>query len=105
MNFKELGSRLGLEEDEFKELVELFVETGSADFDRLQTAAESKDAEQVMKSAHTLSGAAGNLGLMDIHVLAKQIENQARDNQLESVGEAIQQLKARIDEVAAVVGG
>ncbi len=105
MNFKELGARLGLEEDEFKELVELFVETGAADFDRLQTAAASRDVEQVMKSAHTLSGAAGNLGLMDIHTLAKQIENQARDNKLDGVSEAVQELKVRIDQVAAVFGG
>ncbi len=105
MDFKELGARLGLEEDEFKELVELFVETGSDDFSRLQAAAESKDFEQVMKSAHTLSGAAGNLGLMDIHTLAKQIENQVRDSQLDGIDEAIRELKSRMEQVSAVVAG
>ncbi len=105
MNFQELGERLGLDEDEYRELVELFVETGSVDFERLRTSVQNQDTEQIVKSAHTLSGAAGNLGLMEIHKLAKQIENSARDNRLEGLDEVTGQLKIRMDQVSAVVAG
>jgi hypothetical protein len=42
MNFKELADNLGLEVDEYRELIELFIDTGSADFLKIQEALASK---------------------------------------------------------------
>ena len=38
MNLKDLAEDIGLEEDEFLEIVALYVETSFADFKKLQTA-------------------------------------------------------------------
>jgi HPt (histidine-containing phosphotransfer) domain-containing protein len=103
MNFKELGEKIGLEEDEYRELVELFMETGMADYDCLKTAFEAGDAQQVARRAHTIQGAAGNMGIMNVHEVAKRIERAAVDNRLDSVGAELDGLKGLFDEVARFV--
>jgi len=103
MNFKELGERIGLEEDEYHELVELFMETGMADYDRLKAAFDAGDAPQVARSAHTITGAAGNMGMMDIHQVAKRIELAAGENQLDSVSSDVDTLNGLFEEIARFV--
>ncbi len=103
MNFKELGERIGLEEDEYRELVELFLETGLADYERLKTAFDAGDAQQVARSAHTINGAAGNMGIISVHEMAKKVELAAGDNQLDSVSADVEALKGLFGEIAQLV--
>ncbi len=105
MNFKELGESLGLEEDEYRELIELFIVTGTADFEKIQTAMAAKDADTVMRSAHTIKGAAGNLGLLEVSETAKIIEEQADNNQLDNLTQAVETLKTQFDEIESFVNG
>jgi HPt (histidine-containing phosphotransfer) domain-containing protein len=105
MNFQELAENLGLEVDEYRELIELFIDTGSADFQKIQVAMAGGDAEQVMRSAHTIKGAAGNLGLMDVSDTAKSIEESASKNQLDGIGTAVQILKTQFEAIDAFVNG
>jgi histidine phosphotransfer protein HptB len=100
MNFKELGEKIGLDEDEYRELVELLLDTGMADFGRLKSGFDSGDARQVARSAHTISGAAGNLGIMALHEVAQRIELAAVENRLESVAGEVAFLKGQFDEIA-----
>lgn len=103
MNFKELAEKIGLEEDEYRELVELFMETGMADYDRLKTAFEAGDAQLVARIAHTIQGAAGNMGIMNVHEVAKRIELAAGENQMASVSAEVVSLNKLFDEVARFV--
>lgn len=103
MNFKELADNLGLEVDEYRELIELFVETGAADFNNIQEALAKSDSEQVMRSAHTIKGAAGNLGLMEVSEAAKIIEENANSNQLDGLESAVQTLKKQFEAIEAFV--
>jgi HPt (histidine-containing phosphotransfer) domain-containing protein len=103
MNFKELADNLELEVDEYRELIELFVETGSDDFNNIQDALARNDSEQVMRSAHTIKGAAGNLGLMQVSETAKIIEENAISNQLDDLESAVQRLKSQLDEIQAFI--
>lgn len=104
MNFKELGAKLGLEEDEYRELIELFVESGSADFERLQAAVAGDDHEQIARSAHTIKGAAGNLGLMDVHAVAREIEEASQGNHKEAMNRAMETLGSQFRAIAEFVG-
>ena len=99
MNFQELADNLGLEVDEYRELIELFIDTGSADFKKIQEGLTGNDSDMVMRSAHTIKGAAGNLGLMDVSETAKIIEQKATDKQLDALGEAMQTLKAQFEAI------
>lgn len=103
MNFKELADNLGLEVDEYRELIELFVETGSADFNNIREALAKGDSEQVMRSAHTIKGAAGNLGLAEVSETAKIIEENANSSQLDGLESAVQTLKNQIKAIEAFV--
>lgn len=105
MNFKELAENLGLEEDEYMELIELFIDTGSADYAKIQSAMADNDAEQVMRSAHTIKGAAGNLGLMEVSESARIIEEKADNKQLDNIGSTLETLKAQFETIEASVNG
>jgi HPt (histidine-containing phosphotransfer) domain-containing protein len=103
MNFKELGEKIGLEENDYRELLDLFLETGMQDYNRLKNAFDAGDAQQVARSAHTICGASGNMGILNIHELAKRIELAAVDNQLDAVSAEVGALKARFDEIAGMI--
>ena len=103
MNFQELAENLGLEVDEYRELIELFIDTGAADFQTMQKALAGGNSEQVMRSAHTIKGAAGNLGLMDVSETAKSIEDCASKNQLDDLHTSVQILKTQFNAIEAFV--
>jgi len=100
MNLKELSEKLELEEDEFLELVRLFVETGSSDLNELQSAIGDKDAQKVARVAHSMKGAAVILGLAEIFESANKMEMNARANDLEGVTGALRSIKEELDRVA-----
>lgn len=100
MNFKALAERIGLDEDEYRELVELLLETGRGDYDHIKAAFKSGDAQQVARYAHALSGAAGNLGIMNVHEVAKRIELAAAEDQLDSISGEVDALKGHFDRIA-----
>ena len=103
MNFQELADNLGLEVDEYLELIELFIDTGAADFQKIQEALTTSDSDQVMRSAHTIKGAAGNLGLMDVSETAKIIEESANKHQLDNLGPTVEVLKSQFEAIEAFV--
>ena len=105
MNFQELADNLGLEVDEYRELIELFIDTGAADFQKIQEALAGCNSDQIMRSAHTIKGAAGNLGLMDVSATAKAIEDSASQNQLDHLTQAVQVLKVQFETIEAFVHG
>lgn len=105
MNFKELGANLGLEEDEYRELIELFVRSGGADFENLLAGLAAGDADKVMRSAHTIKGASGNLGLADVSAVAKTIEESAMDNRLDHLESSVQTLKSQFEIIQSFVAG
>ena len=105
MNFKELAENLGLEEDEYMELIELFIETGRSDLDKIRSAIEEGNGEEAANAAHSIKGAAGSLGLMEISEIAKEIEREARNGRLDEIAGSAQALKEKLDEIAELAQG
>ena len=102
MNIKELAENLGLEEDEYLELLELFLDTGMTDIEKLRSAIEEGNAEEAAQAAHSLKGASGNLGLMEIYDVALKSEEEARNNSLDGLVDSAQTLKEQLDSLAEV---
>ena len=100
MNIGELAENLGMEEEECLELVELFIETGMSDLDKLQSAIAEKDTEGAAIAAHSLKGASGNLGFTELYEIAKSIEGNTRNGQLDGAAEATQALKEKLNIIA-----
>jgi HPt (histidine-containing phosphotransfer) domain-containing protein len=105
MDFKAMGADLGLEEDEFRELVDLFMETGRSDYDSLKAALEGGDYDAATRYAHTLAGASGNLGLMDLHAAAKRIERATVEKQLADASAQAAEMEAMFGALAGFVNG
>src|SRR4030042_5730652 len=96
MDFQALADNLGFDLEEFKELVELFVDTGTADLNSVFSAIEEKDADKATKAVHSLKGASGNLGFMEVHQIAKKMEIAARNNRLEEISEPAKLIREKL---------
>jgi len=104
MEIKELAENLGLSEEEFKELLELFMETGQSDLDKLESGIEGGNAEAAIVAAHSIKGASGNLGLMDIYDIAKEAEEKARENDFIRASELATVLKDKLVDISEASG-
>ena len=105
MDFQTLADDLGFDLEEFKELVELFVDTGSADLNSMFSAIEEKNAEKAAKAIHSLKGASGNLGFIEIHQIAKKMEIDARNNRLEEISEPAKLIREKLKAISDQLNG
>ena len=103
MDIRQLAENLGLEEEECLELIELFIETGMSDLNRLQSAIQEGSAEKAINAAHSLKGAALNLGLTELSEIAKEIEEKAGNDRLERTAEPARLLQERLDVIVDLV--
>lgn len=104
MNFNEMAETIGLDEQDFREMVELFVSVGEADLDRLREAYAARNSQGVVMSAHSLKGASANLGFSDIYEIARRVEADARAQRLDGAGEAIGELERKLAAISAALG-
>ena len=101
MDLKALGESLGLDEDEFIEIVEIFLESAATDIKRLEAAIIAKNSEALSEAAHSLKGSAGNLGFMEISKLSATIEDQARKDDISDLASSIPVLTSLIEGIKA----
>jgi HPt (histidine-containing phosphotransfer) domain-containing protein len=95
MNINELAENLGLEPDEYLEILELLADSGKADIASLEEAIAANDAEGVVRAAHSLKGASANLGLTELSETAKDMEFKAREQDFNGIAEKMRVLKAK----------
>ena len=103
MDFKRLAENLGLEVEEYKGLVELFIETSMADFESLSSAVKNDNTAEVIQHAHAISGAGGNLGLSEIYEVGRRIEERANSEALDDIEADLREFKTLIDAVVSFV--
>jgi len=105
MNIKELAENLGFEEDEYMELIELFIDRGMSDLNEIQAAVNAGDSEKAANAAHSIKGASGNLGLMEFYGTAKKIEDEVRNGKLDKITGFVKSLQKELDDIAAIAHG
>jgi HPt (histidine-containing phosphotransfer) domain-containing protein len=93
MKYRKLADQLGLEADEYFQLVELFLDVSNTDLNALEGAFEKGDTKQVTDAAHSIKGAAINLGLNEISDIAKEIEYKARQDDMEGAPDAVKAIR------------
>jgi HPt (histidine-containing phosphotransfer) domain-containing protein len=101
MNIKELSESLGLEEEEYLEMLDLFLVSGGSDLERIETALKDGDALRTHEAAHSLKGSAGSLCIDPIFELAKAIDDKSRQGILAGLEPLAKDLRAKYDELAA----
>ncbi len=103
MNFRQMADQIGFSEEEFLELVELFLENSLSELDHINAAVDEMDFEKMAMSAHSIRGAAVNLGFGEIHELAKTIEGNARANELNGTVEAAEKIKDNLEQIVGTM--
>lgn len=103
MDIKALADDLGLDEDEYLELVELLVDTGMVDLSNMESAVKAGDADTAARAAHSIKGASGNLGIMDIYELAKAIEAELRNNNLAAIEGQLKEIREKLEVLGKLV--
>ena len=96
MDFKHLASKIGLDEEEFMELVELFITTTLSDLDKIKKGVGENHPKDAAAASHSIKGAAGNMGFDDMFVLAKKMESQATEGNLENFDAYILDLETQV---------
>lgn len=104
MNIKELSESLGLEEDEYLEMLDLFLVSGGADLERIEQALRDANATGVHEAAHSLKGSAGSLCLDPLFELARAIDEKSRQGILTGLDELVRELRGRYAELATAAG-
>jgi len=104
MNLKKLGESLGLDEDEYLEMIELFFESGGADLKKLEASIKAGDAKLGYTASHSLKGSSGSLGLMMIYEKTTIIDDKLRRGDLDNVAEMVTSLRKEYDLLLAAAG-
>lgn len=104
MDLKEQAETLGLEEDDYIELLNLFIESGCSDLEKLEAAIMEKDAEKAHEASHSFKGSSGSLGLERLFHLAKTIDEKDQQGKLEGMDEIVKELRQEYELLASVVG-
>lgn len=103
MDLKTLAENLGLEEDEYVEMLDLFVESGGADLEKLETAISAGDAQTAHEASHSFKGSSGSLGLDTLFQIAKAIDDQDRQGNLDGLDEKVKDLRDEYEKLVTVI--
>jgi len=88
------------DEEFFSKLIDSFLGEAPAGVIELAAAAGRGDADSLRETAHTLKGAAGNLGATRLAALCEELEDAGRGHSLASAGPIIERLRAELDQVS-----
>jgi HPt (histidine-containing phosphotransfer) domain-containing protein len=85
------------------ELLQLFVEDSYAHLAMLQSAIAEQNFQQIEQEAHHIKGASANVGATPMEAIASQLEQQARQHQLQSTTSFLSELEQFLRKLKAFV--
>ena len=85
MKVSEVAESLGFEEDEIRELLELYVDTTRDDLAQMNAAVKANDITKAHEKAHSIKGSSGNLTLTELYEIAKDIDDSLLSNNMEGI--------------------
>ena len=104
MNITKLANDQGLTCEEFLDIVHVFIDTSRNDMVRMRAALARGDAEDAAQAAHSLKGAAGNLGFDDLYDTALEAEKCARSNELACMPQFVDRLDDQLQQLIFSAG-
>lgn len=87
--------------DDFGNLLQTFAIDSAARIAAIQQAATAADAEALRRAAHSFKGSSGNMGALQLSDICRQIEDLARDGEVDDCIPLVAKLS---DEFALVQG-
>ena len=104
MNFKVQAEKMGLDEKEYVEIVDLFIKTTADNLRQLRSALETGDMSKIHQETHSLKGAALNLGFWEICEIIERMAMRVRENSWHGLSDDIEMIQGRIDRIADLLG-
>lgn len=95
-----MASKLGFGLEDFVELVRLLITTSQSELLTVEKELAAGSSTGVSRAAHSIKGAAGNLGFMHVADLAREMEtlaNQENAGCMDKIKEKAAALKADLD--------
>ncbi len=91
--------RLAGDRDFYEQIVNLFFSQTEVQLQAIQQALDTRNAELVKRIAHSLKGAAANLGALRVQETAQELEEFGDDENLETAGVLFEHLKKDLAEL------
>jgi HPt (histidine-containing phosphotransfer) domain-containing protein len=95
--------RLGVPFESLRAMLGRFAESQQKTMRDLSQAVEKADCQEVRRQAHALSGAAGNLGAVELHEAAKALETAAREGRTD-LADLFREVQRRADVAFSSIG-
>lgn len=96
-----LAETVGLEPDEYLELLELYLEVTPSELNKARQALSCADAEELARAAHSVKGSSGNLRLMALRDRAQELEEASRARDLARAKDSLELLHQGFEEIRA----
>ncbi len=94
-----------LMEDEFKNLLQTYLDDSEKHVIQIQSAINAGDANDVRGSAHSLKGSSGNLGATQLAEFCRQLEFMGRDNELSAAQSTYDTMLEEYQIVKKIISG
>lgn len=107
MDFKAMASKIGFGEEDFLELVRLLITTSQSELLTVEKELAVGSNIGISRAAHSIKGAAGNLGFMHMASVARDLEtlaNQGDTGNMDKIKNKAAALKADLDLIKRVGG-
>lgn len=92
--------RLGGDYDFYEQIMKMFLSQAEVQLQTLQQALDTRNAELVKRTAHSMKGAAANLGALRVQETAREMEAFGADQDLEDARPLFEHLKKDLAELA-----
>ena len=94
---------MGLDEDEYVEIVDLFLKTTADNLRQFRSAVKTGDRSKIRQETHSIKGAALNLGFWEIYEIVERIEKGVRENSWQGLSADVEVIQERIDWIAGLL--
>ncbi len=95
-HFKESAESIGLDLDEYMEILNEFVLSALSDIQKLYKSIENKDYSSLAYAAHSLKGSAGNMNLRDIQGWALEAEDLGKSSKMDGLEVLVKRIEKSI---------
>ncbi len=89
MNLDDMASAIGFDKSDFIELAEMLLETSRNDLEKFVAALNEGELKKAAMSAHSIKGAAANLGFTAMATAAATLETSSKSNDISPIASHI----------------
>jgi PAS domain S-box-containing protein len=97
-------NRVGGNQTFYLKLLQKFSHNQDSAVSEITTALQQEDVATAERLAHTIKGVSGNIGAMDLHFAAKELESGIKDKGAEAAEELISAVQSQLDIVLSSIG-